>query len=195
VHKAYHAQIPIQIRVQSDQQLYISNDAVLPQDFSADTFMKLHRSIPYNPSIANVFFRAGFIEAWGRGIERICDACSGYGVPLPDYSVKSYEVMVKFKGLITEPVLSNTENDNSKIPPKYRQNIAKIPQGDILEGQETRILIAITENPKITKIELSDLLGFSARQINNSIRSLTQSGMIVRVGGKRYGYWKIHTKS
>src|SRR3990167_8721770 len=26
---------------------------------------------PYNPLIANVFFRTGLIESWGRGIEKI----------------------------------------------------------------------------------------------------------------------------
>ncbi len=27
-----------------------------------------HKSGPYNPLVANTFFRAGFIEVWGRGI-------------------------------------------------------------------------------------------------------------------------------
>ena len=38
--------------------------------------MGKHRSRPYNPLIANTFFRAGFIEAWGRGIEKIKDSCN-----------------------------------------------------------------------------------------------------------------------
>ena len=35
-------------------------------------------SKPFNPNIANGFFRAGFIETWGRGIEKICEACNYY---------------------------------------------------------------------------------------------------------------------
>jgi ATP-dependent DNA helicase RecG len=61
--------------------------------------MNSHRSNPYNPKIASTFFRAGFIESWGRGIEKICESCSGYGIPLPKYTIKPYEVMVIFTGL------------------------------------------------------------------------------------------------
>lgn len=35
------------------------------------TLLGSHPSTPCNPSIANVFFRSGEIETWGRGIERI----------------------------------------------------------------------------------------------------------------------------
>lgn len=33
-------------------------------------------------------FRVGFIEAWGRGIEKIKDSCAQAGNPMPEYMVK-----------------------------------------------------------------------------------------------------------
>ena len=33
--------------------------------------MSKHASKPYNPAIANAFYLAGFIESWGRGIEKM----------------------------------------------------------------------------------------------------------------------------
>lgn len=51
--------------------IYISNDCVFPANWTAETLMQKHRSLPHNPDIANTFFRAGFIESWGRGIEKI----------------------------------------------------------------------------------------------------------------------------
>ena len=33
--------------------------------------------------MANTFFRPGMIEAWGRGIERMMDACQAADVPMP----------------------------------------------------------------------------------------------------------------
>jgi ATP-dependent DNA helicase RecG len=33
--------------------------------------MGKHPSCPFNPFLANAFFRAGYIESWGRGIEKI----------------------------------------------------------------------------------------------------------------------------
>ena len=41
------------------------------------TLLAAHASTPFNPAIANVFFRSGEIETWGRGIERILAACKG----------------------------------------------------------------------------------------------------------------------
>lgn len=57
--------------------------------------MGKHRSRPYNPLIANTFFRAGFIEAWGRGIEKIKDSCKEAGNPMPEYTIKREDIMVK----------------------------------------------------------------------------------------------------
>ena len=48
-------------------------------------FWETIESRPYNPDIANAFFRAGEIEAWGRGIERIVEACKGTGTPEPQF--------------------------------------------------------------------------------------------------------------
>lgn len=68
-HKFYGALIPIQISVYVDR-IYIANDCIFPEDWTINDLMGKHHSRPYNPLIANTFFRAGFIEAWGRGIEK-----------------------------------------------------------------------------------------------------------------------------
>ena len=52
----------------------------------------------YNPDIANVFYLAGFIESWGRGIEKICGALEADGLPKPEYLVNPEDIMVKFTG-------------------------------------------------------------------------------------------------
>lgn len=82
-HKFYGTLIPIQIRVYADK-IMIANDCVFPDDWTVDDLMGSHRSRPYNPLIANTFFRAGFIEAWGRGIEKIKDSCAQAGNPMPE---------------------------------------------------------------------------------------------------------------
>lgn len=58
-----------------DNKTVIANDCVFPEDWTVDDLIGLHKSRPYNPLIANTFFRAGFIEAWGRGIQKIRDSC------------------------------------------------------------------------------------------------------------------------
>lgn len=68
-HKNYAALVPIQIRVY-DNKIMIANDCVFPEDWTVDELMGPHKSRPYNPPIANTFFRAGFTEAWGRGMRK-----------------------------------------------------------------------------------------------------------------------------
>jgi ATP-dependent DNA helicase RecG len=33
-----------------------------------------HSSMPYNPKIADTFFKTGMIESWGRGFDKIKNA-------------------------------------------------------------------------------------------------------------------------
>ena len=73
INKDYAEPSPIQIRVYENK-LEIINGGVLPEGWTVETLLSSHRSMPYNPDIANTFFRAGEIEAWGRGIERIITA-------------------------------------------------------------------------------------------------------------------------
>ena len=59
------------------------NPCVFPDAWSVKTLLGAHPSTPFNPAIANVFFRSGEIETWGRGIERIVAACTEAGSPKP----------------------------------------------------------------------------------------------------------------
>ncbi|MFR7825048.1 MAG: ATP-binding protein, partial [Odoribacter splanchnicus] len=38
-------------------------------------------SLPANPTIANVFYRRGTMEAWGRGIGLIMESCREQALP------------------------------------------------------------------------------------------------------------------
>lgn len=70
VHRDYAVAAPIQIRVYVDR-LLIWNPGELPEGWSEAKLRGPHSSQPFNPDVANTFFRAGEIEAWGRGIERV----------------------------------------------------------------------------------------------------------------------------
>ena len=66
VHKDYSSCNPIQISVYEDK-IYIWNDGEMPPNLdSTDKLFMKHSSKPYNPKLANVFFKSGMIEAWGR---------------------------------------------------------------------------------------------------------------------------------
>ena len=95
VHKAYESLTPIQIAVYDDK-LEIFNCGYLPDDWTIDNLLVSHRSRPYNPDIAHVFFRAGEIETWGRGIERIISGCKAAGCPEPTFLYNTGEMWSVF---------------------------------------------------------------------------------------------------
>ncbi len=62
---------------------FANTQGVLPENWTIDNLLTKHYSKSNNPDIANVFYRAGMIEAWGRGISMMMKACREYGNPTP----------------------------------------------------------------------------------------------------------------
>lgn len=56
-----------------------------------------HESKPWNPIIANVFYRAGVIERWGMGTLKILDWCQEFDCPQPEWKEQAGSVYVTFK--------------------------------------------------------------------------------------------------
>ena len=87
IHRDYASTSPIQIRVY-DHRITLWNPGQLPPDWSVEQLTGEHSSRPHNPGIAYAFFRAGMIEAWGRGIRRIAHACETAGIPAPEWKIE-----------------------------------------------------------------------------------------------------------
>ncbi|MCY4028224.1 MAG: putative DNA binding domain-containing protein [Acidobacteria bacterium] len=87
VHKDYASGATVQISVYDDK-LMIWNPGQLPPDWKAEDLLEKHESKPFNPDVAHAFFRAGLVEAWGRGIDLILADCRQAGVPEPELRFK-----------------------------------------------------------------------------------------------------------
>ena len=173
VHNNFADSIPIQIRIE-DEAMYISNSCILPKDWTAETLMQPHKSRPFNPAIAQAFYRAGYIEAWGRGIEKICEACRRYGTPDPEYKVLGDDLTVKFTAL------AMPKTSDSKTP-KH--------QADVLGD---KIIDELRQEPRLNQKELAERLSVSLPSIQRAMDKLKSKGRIVRKDGKRYGYWEVN---
>lgn len=55
-----------------------------------------------------------------------------------------------------------------------------------------KIIEKIKEQPDISQEALGENMGVTRRVIQKYINVLKESGRIERVGGKRYGHWKIN---
>lgn len=180
-HKRYQSGVPIQISVYEDR-LYIANCGCLPENWSLANLMSKHASVPFNPNIAHVFYLAGFIESWGRGIEKICLACSKDGLPQPLYEINPSDIMIKFTAPEDRIVSSVTRRVTDKVTDKVTDN---------LDEKSMKVLRLLIEDPGYTATTLSDKLSLSRKTISLCIKKLRDGGLIERVGSDRKGYWKI----
>ena len=176
-HKDYSRGVPIQISVYRDK-IMLWNPGQLPADWTVERLMQKHASQPFNPDIANVFFRAGMIEAWGRGIERIIDACQSAGVPT---SVLRYDhtclwVEFAFPELMGEQAGVVTQETTQETAKKTTQE---------------RILALIEAQPTITGRELAKKVGISSGGIKYHLNKLKSAGIIRHEGSTKAGQWKI----
>ncbi|MBR6244714.1 putative DNA binding domain-containing protein [bacterium] len=178
-HNCYMYGTPIQIRIE-EEAMIISNSCILPEGWTVETFMQTHNSEPYNPDIAGVFYRAGYIERWGRGIEKICDACKDLGAEMPVYELIGKTLRVHFKALKEALIDSNAPKDQNDT------------LDDTLDGTlDIKVLWMIGKNPDITQEDLAKKLNVSIPTIKRVIKRLVVNNKIVRKGGKRFGYWEI----
>ena len=179
-HNCYMYGTPIQIRIE-EEQIIISNRCILPEGWTAETLMQPHDSIPYNPDIANVFYRAGYIETWGQGIQKICDECVALGAEIPKYEIIGTGLRVYF------PALKSALIDQPKTP--NRQGVGKDVGLEV--GLAEKIIDLILEDPEIKMSEMAEKLEVTTRTIEREMKKLRESGRVIRVGGKRYGHWEV----
>ncbi|WP_421716634.1 Fic family protein [Arcobacter arenosus] len=95
IHRDYTDTTVLQIRVYNNK-IVFSNGATLSKEVPIDKFKENHISKPFNPIIANMFYKAGFVESWGKGTNNIVDDCLKMGLPEPEYKYTFQSVQVIF---------------------------------------------------------------------------------------------------
>lgn len=175
-HKQYESRIPIQVSVYDDR-LYVANVGRLPENWTLENLMGKHASLPYNPVIAHIFYLAGFIESWGRGIEKICDSLKADNLPMPEYTVHPGDIMIKFTGPEDRIVMVNKKvNDRVNVHVNDRESV---------------LLNYLAQDPGYTVTQLAEMMNVSRKTIAGYLKALKEKGTIERIGTTRTGYWKI----
>ena len=183
-HKNYASGIPIQVSVYADR-LYIGNPGRLPENMSKEKLMEKHTSEPYNPKIANVFYLAGFIESWGRGVEKICNACIEDGTPLPEYEIIGNSIMIRFTAREDRVIrLSGDDPNHDANDANHDANDANLTQN------ERKVLSAVRDNGTLSATKLAEQLGISRASVQRALKSLTEKGYLQRQGTTR-GMWIV----
>jgi ATP-dependent DNA helicase RecG len=79
-----------------DDHLEITNPGDLHFGITPEKLTIPHESKPWNPVVANVFYRAGIIERWGAGTLNIIDWCLENANPAPIWQEQAGSVYVTF---------------------------------------------------------------------------------------------------
>ncbi len=165
VHKDYSACNPIQISVYEDK-IYIWNDGEMPSELdSTEKLFEKHSSRPYNPKLANIFFKSGMIEAWGRGFDKIKEACSKYDGHLPEYNIGASGIMVLCKACDKYLELLSDKDD---------LRLGQIDQDN--DQDVTKMIIAFCIQPHSAKeimdyIKINDRSFFRRHYLNPMIKT------------------------
>lgn len=97
-HKNYATGVPIQVSVYEDR-IEIFNMGTWSKQVPTDErIYEKHASVPYNPKIADVSFRSGDVESWGRGFLKIKAECNKINAPLPVIDAKNDGVSITATG-------------------------------------------------------------------------------------------------
>lgn len=174
-----------------DNRIEIWNDGNLPEGYTEETLYSNHPSMPRNPKIANVMFKAGFIDTCGRGYRKIYNGFENNGLPIP--KVKNH-----FSGVLITIERTVFQRLNSNVGNNVGNDVGKDVGKDILSPAQKKIAeryIAIKElikkNPFITAVQLSEELSVSDRTIERDLAKLQEEGSLKRDGDRNGGRWII----
>ena len=200
IHNNYAESVPIQIRIEDDA-MYISNTGVLPHGWTTGTLLERHRSRPFNPDIANTFFRAGYVETWGRGIQKICDACREAGKPQPEYTLQGWDLTVKFSAVARAPTAVGTAFSDSLIYESRHGDTSPVLSADHLTAAAAsedpvvaKILPVLVSDPAVTLQTVAERTAIPLRTVERKIRFLREEGLVVRTSGRRFGRWLVRRR-
>ena len=160
---------PIQIRVYDDK-INIWNEGTLPAGLTLDALKRSHSSRPRNPIIADVCFKGGYIDAWGRGTIRIIDTCKQAELPEPEMKeLDGGFIITLFKDNLTP------------------EQLAKLGLND----RQVKAVLFVKEKGKITNSEYQILNEISDRTALRDIEELTEKGILIKEGEKKGTYYKF----
>ena len=204
-HKDYATGVPIQISIYEDKiEIFNMGDwsKRVPKD---ERIYEKHESVPHNPKIADVSFRSGDVESWGRGFLKIKAECNKMNAPLPVIDAENGGVSIKAAGcekymsllrygqygqVGADGVRRNKEekSGDKKAAIKSGDKKAAIKSGDKNVTKKTKMqynkILAFMEEGKEYGIrDFCELLGLKESRTKDILKGLSE--YIDIIGGNR----------
>ena len=163
IHRDYTSPTAISLRVY-DPTISIWNDGEL-EKLSIEDLSREHDSYQRNPLIADIFFRAGYIEAWGRGTLMIIEKTTKSGLPKPAFQIRQGGLEVIFQ---RNPMRLS---DNTEMKPNLQ-----------ITGRQQKAVDYVKKNGSISNKIYQELTGVSRRTATNDLAELVQNLVFEKKG-------------
>jgi ATP-dependent DNA helicase RecG len=155
-----------------DDRVQITNPGGLPKSLTPEKFGTL--SVCRNPLLASLLHRANYIEKMGTGIHRIKKALAEAGNPEPVFECDSFFKVI-YKRIAQKTLIGKESKETTQ------------------ETTQEKIITLIKENPRVTRKELSRIIGLTPEGIKYHLAKMAQTGIIKHIGSTKKGYWQVIT--
>ena len=172
IHKDYNGPDSL-IRV-FDDRITFWNQGSLPAGITPESIFQPHDSQPRNRLIANAFYMAGFVEAWGRGYELITEAFTKEGLEVPTIEEEFGGVRVIVKREIFYGI-----QHGGRVDPKTGRLIKAGDTKDFIDYDTKKL----TERQRL----IYELLPFGITKDDTKNEPITTARLARPSNG---GYWK-----
>ncbi|MBP3475077.1 MAG: putative DNA binding domain-containing protein [Lachnospiraceae bacterium] len=159
-------------------------DGSLIQDRDIDNVPSKRR----NPVVADIFSRLDYMERRGSGFKKIMQAYEVEPNYTEDKKPTFYSNATEFRVILKNLNFTNEVlNDKNEVLDEVLNEVLNSGRTEM----EIKVIKAILLLPRIKQKELAEQVGMSVSTIQRTIKKLVKEGKIVRVNGKRDGYWKV----
>ena len=193
IHKQYDGP-DIQMRVYDDR-IDLWNFGKLPEGYTFEQMFMPHRSMPRNKLIANAFYYAGLIEAWGRGFEIITEEFTKDGLAIPTFKEEFGGVTAIIKREIFQAIQlgsrGNAKQDDPKDDPNSGPNDLTDRQLLILGILEDQGQLDDPNKEPETRSSIARKLGISESTVKRELAFLSSIGRIKHFGSRSHGRWMV----
>ena len=166
VHRMWDFNSRVRISMFKDK-IEISSPGGLPYGLSKEEYLDGQISLLRNPIIGNIFFTLGYIEMFGSGIKRIKDA---------------------YRERLTSPEFKIYDNSITVILPLSDKDIK-------LAEDEKGLLERLPTSSVLSRSQIEELTNYSKPKTIRILNSLSQKGLIQKIGsGPNVKYLKKYYK-
>ena len=151
----------LSVAVYNDR-MEIINPGTLHFGITVKALFKPHESRPWNPIIANVFYRAGIIEKWGTGTLNIIEWCKENRNPPPEWSIRSGSVVLIFKPS-SQKTIQQLESRQGLQQESLRDRVIPPTQSPTQSADPVIRLIGILRQGQLSSGELRQQLNLKHR--------------------------------